>query len=170
VIPKLGVLIPLLALCLGACGACASANNSPPSSTPRYRFVNVTPIAPPQLYQKWYVEAAACSGTIGIPFGMVQWFVVDSIIPKKPPPNRLPGIVTAGIHWRGSIYVLKGHQWNETLIKHELLHFMGHQHFHTALWRCEVPGSTGRQCERTGVESIGSSGDRPTARGKDSVD
>jgi hypothetical protein len=138
----------LLLLLLSACEACATVKPAQEPERcvevepePPYVFFNPVPFNPPQEYKKWYVELSLCTETVGFPFGVIRWFVADSIKRRVPLPDSVKTIPAylAGVHWRGSIYIKKGHELNEQLIRHEIAHAQGFTHWHGALWRCELP-------------------------------
>jgi hypothetical protein len=127
----------LLLLLLSACEACATVK--PAQEQRRFRMVNPVEFDPPQTYMRMYVEVCVCTGTIGIPFGLIRWFVVDSIVPNVKKKGPVVPSTVIGTHYRGQIFILKGHQLNEQLIRHEIAHAQGFTHWHGALWRCELP-------------------------------
>ena len=65
---------------------------------------------------------------------------------------QLPGAVTIpGFYSEGKIYIVRGHELDRQLVKHEMLHAMGFRHWHAILWACSQ--------QKASVPSNGKGGD-----------
>jgi hypothetical protein len=123
----------VFALLAWSCGGCGAKKMPQPD----LQWENATQIRPLQQYRVWFIEASMCSYTVGYPFEAIEWYLVDDVelvSELGPPPSAEAHI--AGFYSKGKIYLKRGHELDKRVVKHELLHAMGFQHWHMVLWAC----------------------------------
>lgn len=120
------------ALLVWSCSGCAGLRKHEIGGI---EYKGQTQFTPPQYYQEWWVEASMCSGTAGVPFGSVEWFLVDEL-DREVEHERIGVSTIAGFYSADRVFLRRGQQFNKIVVKHEMLHALGFTHNHALLWVC----------------------------------